>query len=117
MKRREKLKVCKLNVHDTVLKITKVERANTECYKIIVEMDAIITDSNYAIAISEGISNTLSFDNDGIEVVTSFNKNVMIVEYTDYSNSEFSKLDVDVINENGDNVLYFKNVVNVFVKD
>ena len=121
MKRREKLKVCKLNLHDITVNIGRFSSINNKCCKIIVSMNAVITDSDYALEINKRISNALSFDN--VKVITSFDLNTITgeytitVEYNDYSNSEFASLDAFTVLEGDDNILYFKNAIDVFIKD
>lgn len=115
MKRREKLKICKLNLHNTIADIRKFTIIDGKYYAIVVSMDAIITNPDYASSICEGISNALSFDN--AEVVVSFDLNTIIVEYPNCTISKFASLDVDSVLEGDDNILYFKNIINVFIKD
>lgn len=121
MKRREKLKICKLNLHSITPNIGRFRTVDNKCSKIIVSMDAIITDSDYALAINKEISNALSFDD--VKVVVSFDLDTIsmeytiIVEYTNYNSSESASLNAFVVLEGDDNILYFKNAVDVFIKD
>lgn len=116
MKRREKLKSCKLNLHNTIVDITKLKASNGNCYKIIVIMNVIIDDYDYAKSISIQIAKALSFKEYAI-VVASFYGNILTISFVEYSVAAFASLDVDSVLEGDDNILYFKNVVNVFIKD
>ena len=116
----EKLKVIKrirnyeFNLGNVTVDIIKAGN-NGRYHRIILKLDAIITDDNLIARLVDDISNMLSYYD--VNIATNISKNSLIVEYFYSDDAQFASLDARVTyNEEGTKV-YFENVVNVIVRD
>ena len=115
MKKRELLKVCKIELGNIKGNITKcsLRRVNDNCDKLVIEFDSTFIDDMVAGLVAKDIANKLS--NKYVDVNATAIDNKIYVNFNNYDVAKFAKLDAEYVSNKEGRFVILKSITNVIL--
>lgn len=115
MKKRELLKICKIELGDIEGNITKysVRHINDNCDKLVIEFDSIFINDMVASSVAKNIMDKLS--NEYVDVNATAIDNKICVNFNNYDVAKFARLDAEYVSNKEGRFMILKSVTNVIL--
>lgn len=115
MKKRELLKICKIELGDIEGNITKysVKHVNDNYNKLVIEFDSIFINNIVAGLFTKNIMDKLS--NEYVDVNATVIDNKLYVNFKNYDVAKFARLDAKYVSNKEGRFVILKSVTNVIL--